>query len=220
LPKHKILITILDMPPNNYPNPNMPSDPYAFMNNGSSPRRSPSFINPQTTKGRVILFGSLAVVLVIVFVVVMSILGSADRAKSQQYIELGQRQAEIIRLTALGETKARSLETRSYALTVRFTMLHSQSSVNKVIDGRGISSKQLSKELTKSKNTASDQLLTEAERNNRFDETFKELIDSEIAKFQQQINAVAEGSTKAEKRILEETFKDASLLTTATKKET
>ena len=207
------------MPTSNSQGPNLPSDPYAFINNSAPLGSKPSPLSPNTTKGRIILIGALAGFLLIAFVILMSFLNNADQAKAKQYLEIGQKQTEIIRLSSIGETKGRLLETRSYAGTIKLTMTSSQNEVNKVISGRGVSTKELSKQLTKSKNTASDKILDEAEKNNRFDETFKELIDSELLKFQQQLNTVFEGSFPNEKKILESAFNQATLLTTAPKQE-
>ena len=208
------------MQPNNPQAPTGPSDPFAFINDSAPLGKKPSLLSPTTMKGRIILIGSLAAVVLLGFVVVMSFLNNASQEKAKQYLEIGQKQTEIIRLAAIGETKGRSLDTRSYAVTIKLSMTSSQKDVNKVITGHSISSKKLSKELTKSKNTKSDQILDEAEKNNRFDETFKELIDAEILKFQTQINAIAPGSTNKEKGILKDAFDKASLITNKSEQKT
>lgn len=205
-------VKIVLMQPNNPQTPVGPSDPFAFINNSAPLGQKPSPFAPSTTKGRIILVGSLLGVLLLVFVIVMSFLNNASQEKAKKYLELGQKQTEIIRLSAIGEQKAKSLETRSYASTVKLSMTSSQSSVNKVITANGVNAKQLSKELTKSKNPKSDAILDEAEKNSRFDETFKELLASEITKYQQQINSVASGSTAKEKQILQDAFTQASTL--------
>ncbi len=196
------------MPPNNQ----QPADPFAFINNSAPVGQKQSPLAPTTMKGRVILLGSILGILLVGFIIVSSFLNNASQEKAKQYLEIGQKQTEIIRLAAIGETKGLSLETRSYASTIKLSMTSSQSNTNKVITSHGVNSKQLSKELTKSRNTKSDAILTEAEKNNRFDETFKELIASEITKYQQQINSVASGSTAKEKIILQEAFTQASTL--------
>jgi hypothetical protein len=200
------------MPPNNQQMPSQPSDPFGFITNSAPVGKKPSPLTPTTMNGRIILLGSILLLVVIIAIVFMSFLNNSSEAKAKQYLEIGQKQTEIIRLSAIAETKGRSLETRSYASTIKLSFTSSQSAVNKVITANGISSKQLSKELTKSKNTKSDAILDEAEKNNRFDETFKELIESEMQKYQQQLNSIATSSTKNEKTILEDAFNQASLL--------
>ena len=202
-------VKIMLMQPNN---PQGPSDPFAFINNAAPVGKKPKTIAPSTTRGTIILVGSLLGVLLLLFVVVMSFLNNASQEKAKKYLELGQKQTEIIRLSAIGEQKAKSLETRSYAASVKLSMTTSQSNVNKIITANGVSSKQLSKELTKSKNPQSDTILDEAEKNSRFDETFKELLVSEITKYQQQINTVAGGSSGTERTILQDAFNQASTL--------
>lgn len=196
----------------NYPTNNQqPSDPFAFINN-TSVYKKPSPINPGSMKGRIILVSSGLIILIIVFAIIMSVLGSASKSKAKPYLELGQAQTEIIRLSTIGQQKSKSLDTRSYALTIKLSMTSSQSDVNKVIRSHGISEKELSTSLTQSKNAKSDTLLDEAEKNNRFDSTFNELITTSINNYKKQLNAVAGGASSNEKQILQKAYNQANTL--------
>lgn len=137
--------------------------------------------------------------ILILGIIFMTILGSGSKARNAQLIEIGQRQSEIIRLSSMATEKSNSLDTKNYALTIKLSMTSSQNDLNKIITSGGISQKELSKKLTQSKNAETDQILNEALKNNRFDETYKEVINNQLSNYQKQLNSVYTGSTKKQK---------------------
>ena len=191
--------------PPQQPEPN----PYDFIYGTPAKKKS---LAPGGMKGRIIVVAVILVVLIILFVVVMSFLGSAGKARTQKYTELAQRQTEIIRLATIGEQKSTSLETKSLAITTRLSVSSSQSEMSAVIEKNGVSAKALSKQLTASKNSKSDEALAEAERNNRFDETFTQLITTEINNYKIQLNSAASGATKSDTAVLQKAFSQANTI--------
>lgn len=200
------------MQPNN---PSQPSDPFAFLNNSAPVGQKPSPLSPNTTKGRVILVSVIFGVILIGFIIFMSVLNSSKNANAAQYLEISQKQAEIIRLSTIAQAKADSLETKSYAATIKLAMTSSQTDINKLVTSHGVNKTQLNKKLTLSKNSQSDAILDEADKNNRFDSTFKELINSQLNNFQKQINEVVSSSTKKEQQVLKNAFDQAGLIQSA-----
>lgn len=207
------------MYPNNQPpQPQAtPPNPYDFIYNSPSKPKS-SLPLPGGKMGRIIVVAVGLIILFILFFVIKSFLGSSDKAITQQYIEIAQRQTEIIRLASIAEQKGTSLETRSNAIITKASITSSQSSVTAVIQKKGVSPKELSKQLTASKNAKSDATLAEAEKNNRFDETYSELIAAEITNYKKQLNAAASGASKSEKTVLEASFYQANSILPPTKK--
>lgn len=163
-------------------------------------------------KGRIIVVAVGLAVLLIIFVIIMSILGNAGKGQNQAFIEIAQRQTEIIRLSTLAEQKAKVLETRSYATTVRMSFTTAQSDMTSVLASHGVNQKSLSKQLSASKNAKSDQALTEAEKNNRFDETWTELINTEINNYKKQLTAAAGGSSPQDTQTLQAALNQANTL--------
>lgn len=208
-----------------YPNNQQPQAPplgqqpapnqYDFIYGSPAPKKS---LASGSMKGRIIILAIGLVILLVVFLVIMSLLGRAGKAQTQKYTEIAQRQTEIIRLATIGEKKSRSSETRSFAITAQLTLSTSQSEMTKVVEKNGVSAKELTKQLSASKNTKSDQALDEAEKNNRFDQTFIELITSELNNYKIQLNSASSGATKSDSAVLENAFNQANTLVPETKK--
>lgn len=168
-------------------------------------------------KGRIILVASIFIVLLILFIIVMSIFGQAGKAQNQSYLEIAQRQTEIIRLSTIADQKTKTPETLAYAATVRTTFITSQSDMKTVLGSHGVSQKSLTKQLSASKNTKSDDALSEAEKNNRFDETWTELINTEIANYQKQLSAAFDAASATDRKTLENAYNQAVTLKGTTK---
>lgn len=198
----------------NYPSPRPigpQPDPYAFITNAPT-NRKPSIFNNGSKKVRIfIVVGGLLLILIL-GIMFMTILGSGSKARNAQLIEIGQRQSEIIRLSSMATEKSNSLDTKNYALTIKLSMTSSQNDLNKIITSGGISQKELSKKLTQSKNAETDQILNEALKNNRFDETYKEVINNQLSNYQKQLNSVYTGSTKKQKASLKLAYDQATIL--------
>lgn len=199
------------MQPNNQ---QIPEDPFAFITNAGQTHK-PSLLQPGSKKGRIIIALVGLVLLITVFAIIMSFLNNSSEGKTKQYIELGQQQTELIRLSAVAQQKSKSLETRSYASTIKLSMTSSQSTMNDLIQSHGVSARDLSAQLTNSKNAKSDTILDEAEKNGRFDTTFRELINSQLLNYQKQLSALASSSSAKEKTILQEAFNQAQIINTS-----
>ncbi len=193
------------------PPPNGGNNPFDFITN-SPQKPKTNIFNNGSKKTRILLFVGMLVILIILFIVVVGILNSSGKAKANQLIEVSKSQTEIIRLAALGEKDAQSLETRSYASTIKLSMMTSQTTTNKIITSNGVKAKSLNKELTKSRNAKSDQLLEEAQKNSRYDSTFTELINAEIQSYKQKLNNSASSLNDKEKATLQNNFNQILIL--------
>ena len=202
------------MPPQNQmPGPYPPvsqQDPYGFITN-SAPQ-TPKNFGPSSMKGRVIVASVGLVVLIILTIIVSSILGSSGKAQTEQYLAIAKSQTEIIRISALAETKTKTLEGKSLASTTRLAFTTVQQDMNALLAAKGIKQKDLSKALSASKNVKSDELLNEAEKNNRYDETYSEILRGEIENYQKLINAAAGGAVGTEIQTLEYSYNQATLI--------
>lgn len=186
------------------------SDPYGFiMNSPSKPHRN---IGPTGTAGRVALVAGGLIVLIILGIIVSALLSSGDKAQTQRLVEVAQRQTEIIRLSAQADKKTKVLSTRSFALTTRVSMESSQKDVTDLLAKRGVKEKSLNAQLTGAKNAKSDAALVEAEKNNRFDETFIEIINNELTNYQKLLEAANQSANKSEKEVLKKSFAGATTL--------
>lgn len=198
----------------NYPTPNQMGpapDPYAFITN-SPTNKKPNVFNNGSKKVRIIIVVVGLLLILIIGIIFMNILSSGSKARTAQMVELGQRQAEIIRLSAMAQEKSKSLDTQNYAITVKLSVTSSQNDINKIITSSGVSQKELSKKLTQSKNAENDAILNEALKNNRFDETFKQVMTNQLGNYQKQLETVFNGSTKKQKTTLNVAYEQAGIL--------
>lgn len=192
------------------PSPQNPN-PYSFITDEPhhSPRKLPL---PSGKTGKFLVIGIGVVVLIIIIGVFINLLGSGDKDRTQSYIELAKKQTEIIRLSGLAETKAKNFDTKAYSLTTKLSLETSQKELIGRLEKRGIKSKDLSKQLSASKNKQSDQLLADAEKNGRYDETLLGLINKNLENYQTEVKTSSGGATANDFKVLEKAYKQVSVL--------
>lgn len=188
--------------------PPQSTNPYDFIT--SAPQGPQRNFGPSSKKQRIliiILGGSVVLVLAIV---IISFLGKAGQAQNQKLIELAQTQTEIVRIAAIGTTKATNLQTKSLAVNTQLSVESSKQQTKQALKNRKV--KVADKVLAESKNTKTDTLLQEAASNNRFNETFSELIQTKLQSYQKQAKAVYESSTSTEQKNFQAGFNAMGLL--------
>ncbi len=210
------------MYPNNQNNPSPPvsnsspatpenSNPYSFItDNSNQPARKLPLPNGKASK--FILLGVVVVLLIVIISVFIKILSSDDKNRSQSYVELAKKQTEIIRLSGLADTKAKNFDTKAYALTTKLALETSQKELMGRLEKRGIKGKDLSKQLSSSRNKESDQLLASAEKSGRYDETLLNLINKNLEDYQIEVKSSSNGSAGNDFKVLEKAYKQVSVL--------
>lgn len=190
--------------------PSPQNDPYGFIMQ-SPQKRGPS-INPTSMKARIILVAIGAIFLIILAVIAASLLGSAGNAQKQRYIEIAQKQTEIVRISTLADKKAKGLAIRSFAVTTQLAVSSDQRKVTAALASRGVGEKDQTKLLGLGKNSKTDATLDEAEKNGRYDETFRQVLEAELTNYQRLLNTAASGANKSERPVLESSYKSATTL--------
>lgn len=199
------------MPPQNSSASPQGQDPYGFiMNNQQGPSRSRLALS--STKARILVVVGGIILLIIIVVIFSTILGSGAKAQKQRYVEIAQKQTELIRISTIADKKAKGLATRSYALTTRMGLESSQKKTSDILAKRGVKAKELAKVLPAGKNDKSDAALDEAEKNNRFDETFLQLMESELTNYQKLLEAASGSASKSEKQALQQAYDQVAIL--------
>mgnify|MGYP006180133515 CR=1 FL=1 len=199
------------MYPNNQQSPApQQQDPYNFIM--QSPQKSGPSFTPSSMKARIIIVAAGAVLLITLFVIAASILGSAGKTQQQRYLEIAQKQTEIVRVSALADKKAKSLSARSFAVTTQLAITSDQKKMSDILAKRGLDPKAQAKVLGLGQNSKTDAALDEAEKNNRYDETLRQILETELSNYQKLVSASAGGATAAEKQALETAFNNATLL--------
>ncbi len=192
------------MPPNQNKNS---QNPYDFI---TTPGQAPVSGFSPNKKQRIILIILGAITVIILIIVVVSFFNKAGQAQNQKLIELAQTQTEIVRVSAIGAGKATSLETKSLAINTQLSVESAKQTTKQALKNR--KAKAPDKVLNSGKNTKSDTLLADATANNRFDQTFTELIQTKLASYQKQAKSVYDSSTPAEQKTFQTAFSGMNFL--------
>lgn len=183
------------------------SNPYDFI---TAPQQNTAGFGPDNKKKRIVLVVLGALIVIFLFVVVSTFLSRAGQAQTQKLTELAQTQTEVARVAGIGVTKAKGLETKSLAINTQLSAISSRQDVVNALKQRGVKIKD--KELAAGKNSKTDALLQDAAVNNRFDQTFTEIIQTKLASYQKLAKSVYASSTPAEQKIFSPTINSVSLL--------
>ena len=153
--------------------------------------------------------GVVGGVLLILIVLVFALLSGGN--KSPGLLEIAQTQQELIRVSEIGVQKAGSQNARNLAVSTDFTIRSSQKDMLSRLK------KVKPKVLDIKQNKKTDDLLTEAALNNRFDETFEKVIQQQLVEYQKLLKSTYDGTSNQKlQNILNGDFTSAGLLITAT----
>ena len=209
---------LMVMQPNTPPAPppmqQMPqNNPYEFITNPSQQQKSklglPGGKNDKLIRVVIILIAAVVLISLVMFVV--NLLGSSQRKNVNQLVTVAQKQAELIRITEIGAKKAKTKEAKDLAITTQLTLISQQAALSDAVKKAG--GKLDGKVLVLGKDSKTDQLLTQAEQSNNFDEVFLEKLKSELTEYAQSVKNAYDTSTSAKtKEALEIQFKNAAIL--------
>ena len=198
-------------PPPMMPPPGNP-DPYEFIFKAPQPPQKGGLLpNPRSKRGRIMVVVGLLMVLLIGAIVMSSLLSNAGKTGTQSLVDLSARQQELIRLSQLGATKAKSKTTKDLALTTQLTILSDQQRLLARLAKSGVKVSTL--QLNLRRNSQTDSSLTLADQNNQFDDIFTQTLTSQLSNYQVAVKGVLSVSTGVTIRTLLSTeFTNASTL--------
>ncbi len=193
----------VDLPPNN-------QTPYDFIM--QNPQKTPSkFGFDGSKKSRIILVAIVGGVLLALFIIIAAIISSSGKSSTQSLISLAEEQNEIIRVADIGVSKARTADAKNLATITSYSFRSSQADTLALLAKQGHKLK--TKQLALKQDSKTDSQLTTADLNNKFDETFKQLIGQSLVTYQKDVKAVFDSSTnKSEKQILSTSYNGVTLL--------
>jgi hypothetical protein len=172
------------------------------------PKKSRLSLNLNSTKQRILVVVGGGVLLLFSMVLVFSLLSGAGSGNKEELLGVAQRQSELIRIATIGTQKARSTTAKNLAVTTYLSLTSDQKTLTSAM-----SPKPSTKQLALGKNAETDQLLTAAEQNNKFDEVFITEIQQELIAYQQSVKkAYDNASGNKLKQILAAEYKNASVL--------
>lgn len=144
-------------------------------------------------------------VLITIIIIVITLLGSAGSESRNDYQNLVQQHAEILRISTVGVEKARGADAKNLAITAKLSLQTLQADVNGIAGKAGASVDP--ETLALGADPETDTLLTAAEQDNRFDETFAAKLTELLNEYRQTAQRLYDQSSNTEtKSILEQTY--------------
>ncbi len=170
-------------------------NPYEFITNPSHPPKKKLLPGGNSKIGRLIIAGVGVVVLLMIALIVMSLINSGSTALKTDYQNLVSQQAEVIRISGIGATKARQSEAKNLAITTQYSLTTQQSALLALAKKAGANTD--AKSLAASKDSKTDAALTSADQANQFDEVFTKTLTVELQKYQLALKKVYDATTSA-----------------------
>lgn len=192
--------------------PNTPShNPYDFIVNPNLGAKNNKFSLGKSKQSKILLITIGALLLVVVATIIYGFISGAGSSQSQAYTDALQQQAEIIRLADIGVSKAKSPNTKNFALTTKLTMESDQLQLNKLAIKAGI--KSTPKLLAEGKDIQINASLKSAEQTNQFDALLISTLEEKLQTYQQTIKSLHESTSKQEtKKILSDQYQNIDTL--------
>ena len=166
---------------------------------------------PLSKQGRILLAAGGGIALVIIAVVFIAILGSAGNAGRDSLITAAQQQAELIRVSKLGQDRARGSTAKNLAINVQLSLQSDQTALLAELKKQGVKLKP--QELAAAKKPATDTLLTNAEQSNKFDAVFIQTMQLQLKQYGQTLNTAYSNTDKKKlQALLKQQYTNAQLL--------
>lgn len=198
--------TILMEPMQQQPQQN----PYEFITNPTQPTNNRPLGGSMKTRIIVVIGGFI--LLLIIFSIISSILSSAGNAAKQSLKDVSAEQVEIIRVSELGMTEALGSQAKGYATSVNLIFITDKAALDERLSAQGI--KMNKTELASKLNPKTEELLSAAGSNNRYDESLTEILNDLIANHQKTVQKAFQANEDAEntKSTLEQLFNNTDKL--------
>lgn len=190
-------------------------NPYDFITNPGPPPKKP--LLGGSTKSRVIIVIGGIFLLFVIFGIASTILSSGKNTASLALKEVVAEQEELIRVADLGSKDALGSEARGYAVTVSMTLKTSQQETTERVTAAKM--KISNTELKAKSSSKTDESLTAAKANNRYDEVLTEILNEKLNKYMKNLKSAYDlsGSEKT-KTVLDKAYTNASTLLKSTTK--
>lgn len=187
------------------------NNPYQFITDPGKPPKKSLFGGGNSKSKRIMLVAGMAGVGLTVIAIVVSLISAAGSGARNDYQNLVQQQAEIIRISEIGTQKARGANAKNLAVTSKLSLISSQSALTSLAKGAGASTDP--KVVSAGKDTNTDKELTAAEQSNRFDEVFSAKLTELLNEYQQTLKRLYDQTSKpASKATLQQAYNNAGLL--------
>lgn len=184
-----------------------PNNDYDFITNPAKPPQRKLIGYGNSMQSRIIIVAIGVLLMIFIGLGVTTLLSSGEKEYKSTLLKITQQQAELIRISDMGSTKARNPDTLNLAITTKATLKTDQATMLTRVKAN-------EKLLAQLKDSKTDQLLISAEQSNNFDEVFTKTIKAQLLDYQATLKlAYDSSSNKATRADLEKLFNNASTLT-------
>lgn len=188
---------------------------YDFIFNNGAQGKKPLIPGGGSKKGRIIIVTVGAVILLMIVIIIVGLVNNAGKADTSALITAAKQQQELIRVAKIGQDKAKTQAAKNIAVTTLLALESEQDDMKVAIEAAGLKANTV---LRPSPSRETDQALTNAEQNNRFDEEFLEIMTKSLTDYQKSVKAAYDGATsKKLKTALTAQFNSANTLAGASR---
>lgn len=167
------------MPPN--------QNQYDFILNPNDGKQQKKSLLPQKWGfQQIAIVGGGTLVLLILLIVVLSLLFGGGPSNKDQLLGVVAKQNELIRISDIALKDGKSTQARNLAMTTKLSLRSDQASLTAALKSQKV--KIGGAQLNAAKSSKTDELLTTAAQNNRFDEAYLEFIQKELVAYQKALN--------------------------------
>lgn len=185
-------------------------NPYDFITQPPGPKKS-GLLGVSSKKNRIILVVIVLLVLSLLAVIVVAVLGQSGNKLKADYLSLAQQQAELIRISDIGVSKASRSEVKNAAVNTKLSLLSDQPATLGLAKKAGV--KADAKTLNLGKDEKVDAALTAAVQTNQFDAVFIKTISQKLKQYQETLKRIYDATTSQSSRnTLSKSYKNAETL--------
>ncbi len=185
-----------------------PDNQYDFITNPQLPQR-PSGVSrfASMSKKQLALIGGGALLILLILISIIASMMNSGPTNKDHLLAVASLQSELIRVSDVALKEAQSSDARNLAITTKLSLRSDQSALAAALKAQKV------KMPKASKNPKTDQLLTQATQNNRFDQEYMEFIQAQLGDYQKKLNTAYKTTvSKKLKETLETQYRNASIL--------
>lgn len=185
-------------------------NPYDFITQPPSPKKG-GLLGSSGKKQRIIIVVVIVLILSLLAAVVIALLGQSGNQLKADYLSLAQQQAEIIRISDIGVSKASRSDAKNLAVNTKLSLLSEQTAILGLAKKAGANTD--SKILGLGKDAKTDAALTAAAQTNQFDAEFTKLLQVKLKEYQKSLQKIYDASeSQADRDTLSKSYKNTETL--------
>ncbi|GAC1387892.1 MAG: hypothetical protein NVS1B7_2170 [Candidatus Saccharimonadales bacterium] len=197
-------------PPPMIPSQNS-SNPYNFILNPQQPPKKRLLLSSSSPKARIITVLAGLLALIVLGSIMSSVISSSAGAGTKSLIDIAGQQQELVRISKIGTTSAKSKTTLNLAITTQLVVSSDQASLLSLLKRSNI--KLNLAQLNSHKNLQTDALLTQASQTNQFDDVYAQIQQRELNNYQLAIKtAYTKNKGLAARKLLNREFDNSKTL--------